>query len=170
MEGNTDYGACLVKNLPRRLSGFGKSQLKVCRQFYRVYPIASTLRTQLFPNGVEYKPLWRWRRMYFGGQELSGNRLQGEEECGRTRIDMNRRYFMERPHCFFQEAGLWCFVYFVVQKVSSWRIPLLLVPMLRAQKTRLFLSGEARFECQLLLSRCATAGRPELPRRSCCRR
>ncbi len=170
MEGNTDYGACLVKNLPRHLSGFGKSQLKVCRQFYRVYPIANAARSQLFPNGVEYKTLWRWRRMYFGGQELSGNRQQGEEEFRQPQIGMNRRYFMGRPHCFFQEGGLWCFVHFVVQKTSSWRTPLLLLSMLRAQKTRLFLSGEARFECQLLLSGVATAGRPELPRRSCCRR
>ena len=55
---------------------------------------------QYCPNGVEYKTLWRWRRMYFGGQELSGNRLQGEEECGRTRIGTDRHYFMGRPHCY----------------------------------------------------------------------
>lgn len=55
---------------------------------------------QYCPNGVEYKTLWRWRRMYFGGQELSGNRQQGEEECGRPRIGTDRHYFMGRPHCF----------------------------------------------------------------------
>lgn len=170
MEGNADYGACLVKNLPRRLSGFGKSQLKVCRQFYRVYPIANALRTQLFPNGVEYKTLWRWRRMYFGGQELSGNRQQGEEECGRTRIGTDRHFFMERSHCF-SGSRIAVFRAFRGSKdIFLENSPFTCAHVAGTKKTRLFLSGEARFECQLLLSRCATAGRPELPRRSCCRR
>ena len=55
-----DYGAYLIKNLARRLepeygSGFSARQLERCRQFYRLYPIASTLRTQL--NWSQYKML-----------------------------------------------------------------------------------------------------------------
>ena len=110
-----DYGKYIIRNLSKEIeplygSGFGVRQLERSRQFYRMYPIASTLRTQLFPNGVEYKTLWRWRRMYFGGQELSGNRQQGEEECGRTRIGTDRHYFMGRPHCFFSkpDCGVSC--------------------------------------------------------------
>lgn len=55
-----DYGAYLVRELARTLeveygSGFGKRQLERARQFYRIYPIASTLRTQL--NWSQYKML-----------------------------------------------------------------------------------------------------------------
>ena len=55
-----DYGMYLVKTLATTLekeygSGFGKRQLERARQFYRVYPIASTLRTQL--NWSQYKML-----------------------------------------------------------------------------------------------------------------
>lgn len=97
----------------------------------------------------------------------------GEEECGRTRMGTDRHYFMGRPHCFFRkpDCGVSCI------SCISWskrclpgELPFYLCPCCGHKKTRLFLSGEARFECQLLLSRCATAGRPELPRRSCCRR
>ena len=47
-----DYGTYLTKELSRRLtpeygSGFGVRQLEFCRQFYRTYPIANTLRSQL---------------------------------------------------------------------------------------------------------------------------
>ena len=53
-----DYGAYLIKNLAQQLepeygSGFSVRQLERCRQFYRIYPIASTLRTQL--NWSQYK-------------------------------------------------------------------------------------------------------------------
>lgn len=46
-----DYGTYLIKNLSGRLSpeygsGFGVRQLEQSRQFYRVYPIANTLRSQ----------------------------------------------------------------------------------------------------------------------------
>ena len=46
-----DYGAYIVQILSKQLeieygSGFGKRQLERARQFYRLYPIASTLRTQ----------------------------------------------------------------------------------------------------------------------------
>ena len=55
-----DYGTYLIKNLARQLepeygSGFSVRQLERCRQFYRLYPIASTLRTQL--NWSQYKML-----------------------------------------------------------------------------------------------------------------
>ena len=47
-----DYGAYLIKNLAEQLepeygSGFSIRQLAFCRQFYRVYPIANALRSQL---------------------------------------------------------------------------------------------------------------------------
>jgi len=47
-----DYGTYLIRNLaleiePEFGSGFSLRQLKRCRQFYRTFPIASALRTQL---------------------------------------------------------------------------------------------------------------------------
>lgn len=144
-----DYGTYLIKNLAKEIepeygSGFGVRQLERCRQFYTIYPIASTLRTQLFPNGVEYKPCGRWRRMYFGGQELSGNRQQGEEECGRTRIGTDRHYFMGRPHCFFSKAdcGVSCISWF--KRHLPGELPFYSCPCCGHKKTRLFLSEEAR--------------------------
>ena len=55
-----DYGSYLIKNLAKRLepefgSGFGIRQLERARSFYRTYPIASTVRTQL--NWSQYKLL-----------------------------------------------------------------------------------------------------------------
>ena len=55
-----DYGTYLIKNLAKQLepeygSGFGKRQLERARAFYRLYPIASTLRTQL--NWSQYRLL-----------------------------------------------------------------------------------------------------------------
>ncbi len=55
-----EYGTYLIKNLAQRLqpeygSGFGIRQLERARQFYRTYPIASTVRTQL--NWTQYKLL-----------------------------------------------------------------------------------------------------------------
>ncbi|MBP5592303.1 DUF1016 family protein [bacterium] len=55
-----DYGAYIVKNLAKDLeieygSGFGVRQLERARQFYRIYPIASAVRTQL--NWLQYKLL-----------------------------------------------------------------------------------------------------------------
>lgn len=55
-----DYGAYLIKNLSAQLlpefgSGFGVRQLETCRQFYRLYPIAHTLRSQL--NWSQYRRL-----------------------------------------------------------------------------------------------------------------
>ena len=55
-----DYGTYLTKELSRRLvpeygSGFSIRQLELCRQFYRTYPIANTLRSQL--NWSQYRML-----------------------------------------------------------------------------------------------------------------
>ena len=50
-----DYGTYLIKYLSEQLqpefgSGFGIRQLERYRQFYRTFPIASTLRTQFKTN------------------------------------------------------------------------------------------------------------------------
>ena len=55
-----DYGSYLIKNLALNLekeygSGFSERQLKFCRQFYRLYPIGNTLRSQL--NWSQYRSL-----------------------------------------------------------------------------------------------------------------
>ena len=55
-----DYGTYLIRNLAKRLepeygSGFGVRQLEQSRQFYRLYPIANTLRSQL--NWSQYRRL-----------------------------------------------------------------------------------------------------------------
>ena len=54
------YGAYLIKNLanviePKFGTGFSMRQLERARQFYRKYPIASALRTQL--NWMQYRLL-----------------------------------------------------------------------------------------------------------------
>ena len=55
-----DYGSFLIKNLAQELqpeygTGFSKRQLERCRRFYREYPIASALRSQL--NWFQYRLL-----------------------------------------------------------------------------------------------------------------
>ncbi len=55
-----DYGKYLLRNLAKEIepefgSGFSLRQLERCRQFYRTFPIASALRTQL--NWMQYKML-----------------------------------------------------------------------------------------------------------------
>lgn len=55
-----DYGTYLIKKLAQNLekeygSGFSERQLKFCRQFYRLYPIGNTLRSQL--NWSQYRSL-----------------------------------------------------------------------------------------------------------------
>ena len=55
-----EYGTYLIKNLAKDLtplygSGFGVRQLEQSRQFYRTYPIANTLRSQL--NWSQYRLL-----------------------------------------------------------------------------------------------------------------
>ncbi len=67
-----DYGTYLIKNLAKQLepeygSGFSVRQLAFCRQFYRVYPIANALRSQL--NWTQYRMLIQIddpdKRMYY---------------------------------------------------------------------------------------------------------
>jgi hypothetical protein len=55
-----DYGSFLIKNLAKELepqfgSGFSRRQLERSRQFYREYPKASALRSQL--NWFQYRTL-----------------------------------------------------------------------------------------------------------------
>ena len=55
-----DYGAYIIQSLSEKLeaeygSGFGKRQLEQSRQFYRTYPIANALRSQL--NWTQYRLL-----------------------------------------------------------------------------------------------------------------
>lgn len=55
-----DYGSYLIVNLanilePEYGSGFSVRQLKFCRQFYKTYPIATALRSQL--NWTQYRRL-----------------------------------------------------------------------------------------------------------------
>lgn len=55
-----DYGSYLIKSLAHSLepeygSGFSVRQLEMCRQFYRLYPIANALRSQL--NWTQYRML-----------------------------------------------------------------------------------------------------------------
>jgi hypothetical protein len=55
-----DYGSYLIRNLAEEIepeygSGFSVRQLERCRQFYRTFPIASAVRTQL--NWSQYKML-----------------------------------------------------------------------------------------------------------------
>lgn len=55
-----DYGTYLIRNLAKELepdfgSGFSNRQLERCRQFYRIYPIASAVRPEL--NWSQYRML-----------------------------------------------------------------------------------------------------------------
>ena len=55
-----EYGKYLIRNLAKGIepgygSGFSVSQLEMCRQFYRLYPIANALRSQL--NWTQYRML-----------------------------------------------------------------------------------------------------------------
>ena len=55
-----EYGTYLIQNLAKKIevefgSGFSNRQLQMCRQFYRVYPIANTVCAQL--NWSQYKLL-----------------------------------------------------------------------------------------------------------------
>ena len=74
-----DYGTYLMAQLARQLepeygSGFGKRQLERARQFYRLYPIATTLRTQL--NWTQYKLLIsiddEYKREYYELESVKG--------------------------------------------------------------------------------------------------
>lgn len=55
-----DYGTYLISNLAKELEpefgrGFSSRQLERCRQFYRIYPIANALRSEL--NWSQYRML-----------------------------------------------------------------------------------------------------------------
>jgi predicted nuclease of restriction endonuclease-like (RecB) superfamily len=59
-QNRADYGSYLIRDLSKELepefgSGFTVRQLERCRQFYRIFPIASALRSQL--NWSQYKML-----------------------------------------------------------------------------------------------------------------
>ena len=82
-----DYGAYLIKNLAKQLepeygSGFSVRQLERSRQFYRLYPIASTLRTQL--NWSQYKMLISIddpdKRMYYELESVNNGWTARETE------------------------------------------------------------------------------------------
>ena len=80
-----EYGEYLILNLSKQLetefgSGFSKRQIERARQFYRTYPIASALRTQL--NWMQYKLLIAidddYKREYYE-LEASNNAWTGRE-------------------------------------------------------------------------------------------
>ena len=70
-----DYGKYLIKYLSEQLqpefgSGFSKRQIELFRQFYRVFPIVSALRTQL--SWTQYKLLLS---VESEGEKMTNNRL-----------------------------------------------------------------------------------------------
>jgi hypothetical protein len=70
-----DYGKYLIKYLSEQLqpefgSGFSKRQIELFRQFYRVFPIANALRTQL--SWTQYKLLLS---VDSEGEKMTNNRL-----------------------------------------------------------------------------------------------
>jgi len=75
-----EYGAFLIRNLAAKIepdfgSGFSVRQIERARQFYRTYPIASTLRTQF--NWFQYKLLIpisdKDKRDYYEYETLNNN-------------------------------------------------------------------------------------------------
>ncbi|WDF45679.1 PDDEXK nuclease domain-containing protein [Chryseobacterium sp. KACC 21268] len=75
-----EYGTYLIKYLSEQLqpefgSGFSRRQLEKYRQFYRVFPIASALRTQL--NWTQYKLLTsiddEHKREYYIAESVKNN-------------------------------------------------------------------------------------------------
>lgn len=82
-----DYGTYLIKNLAKQLepeygSGFSARQLAFCRQFYRVYPIANALRSQL--NWTQYRMLIQIddpdKRMYYELESVNNGWTARETE------------------------------------------------------------------------------------------
>ena len=82
-----DYGTYLIKNLAKQLepeygSGFSIRQLAFCRQFYRVYPIANALRSQL--NWTQYRMLIQIddpdKRMYYELESVNNGWTARETE------------------------------------------------------------------------------------------
>jgi len=71
-QNRAEYGAYLMKNIATHLetefgSGFSVRQLELCRQFYRMYPTANALQSQL--NWYQYRLLIRidddYKREYY---------------------------------------------------------------------------------------------------------
>lgn len=82
-----DYGTYLIKNLAKELepeygSGFGVRQLEQSRQFYRTYPNANTLRSQL--NWSQYRRLIQIedpdKREYYELESVNGGWTARETE------------------------------------------------------------------------------------------
>lgn len=82
-----DYGTYLTRNLAKLLepeygSGFGVRQLELARQFYRTYPIANTLRSQL--NWSQYRRLIQIedpdKREYYELESVNGGWTARETE------------------------------------------------------------------------------------------
>ena len=82
-----DYGTYLIKNLAKELepeygSGFGVRQLEQSRQFYRTYPIANTLSSQL--NWSQYRRLIQIedpdKREYYELESVNGGWTARETE------------------------------------------------------------------------------------------
>lgn len=82
-----DYGTYLIKNLSKQLepeygSGFSVRQLEMCRQFYRLYPIANALRSQL--NWTQYRMLIQIedpdKRLYYELESVNNNWTARETE------------------------------------------------------------------------------------------
>lgn len=70
----TELVACELE--PEYGSGFSKRQIELCRQFFRMFPIANTLRSQL--SWSQYKLLIRIdnedRRMFYIAETKMGRR------------------------------------------------------------------------------------------------
>lgn len=82
-----DYGTYLIKNLAKQLepeygSGFGARQLEQSRQFYRMYPIANAVRSQL--NWTQYRLLIQIsdpaKREYYELESVNNNWTARETE------------------------------------------------------------------------------------------
>ena len=82
-----DYGTYLIKRLAQQLqpeygSGFSYRQLAFCRQFYRLYPIANAMRSQL--NWTQYRMLIQIddpdKRMYYEWESVNNNWTAREME------------------------------------------------------------------------------------------
>ena len=82
-----DYGTYLLKNLATELvpeygSGFSVRQLEQSRQFYRTYPIANSLRSQL--NWTQYRRLIQIedpdKREYYELESVNNNWTARETE------------------------------------------------------------------------------------------
>ena len=82
-----DYGSYLIKNLASTLepnygTGFGVRQLEQSRKFYRIYPIANALRSQL--NWTQYRLLIQiedpYKREYYELESVNNGWTARETE------------------------------------------------------------------------------------------